>query len=179
MIHEWDSSQEPARKEEDFDMVIRRFKDEDAQPVSDMIIKALRISNSKDYSARELEEIAGHMQPEDIKKRAGWTHFYVVLEGDFIVGSGAIGPYWDSLEESCLFTIFVDPNWQGKGIGRKIIETLEQDAYFKRARRIEIPASITGVDFYRKMGYDFKEGGEQVDAEGLYRLEKFRTKQQY
>ena len=31
MIHEWDSSQEPARKEEDFDMVIRRFKDEDAQ----------------------------------------------------------------------------------------------------------------------------------------------------
>ena len=78
-----------------------------------------------------------------------------------------------------LFTIFVDPNWQGKGIGRKIIETLEQDAYFKRARRIEIPASITGVDFYRKMGYDFKEGGDQVDAEGLYRLEKFRTKQQY
>lgn len=52
---------------------------------------------------------------------------------------------------------------------------MEQDEYFLRATRVEIPASITGVDFYRKMGYVFKEGGDQVDEEGLYRLEKNRT----
>lgn len=62
----------------------------------------------------------------------------------------------------------------GRGIGRKIIETLEQDEYFLRAKRIEIPASITGTPFYRKMGYDYKNGICTPDEEGLLRLEKYR-----
>lgn len=36
------------------------------------------------------------------------------------------------------------------------METLEQDDYFFRAKRIEIPASITAVKFYKKFGYDYK-----------------------
>jgi GNAT superfamily N-acetyltransferase len=73
-----------------------------------------------------------------------------------------------------LFTIFVLPEYQGKGIGREIIQTLEKDEYFLRAKRIEIPASITGTPFYRKMGYDYKNGIDKPDDEGLLRLEKFR-----
>ena len=91
-----------------------------------------------------------------------------------IVGCGAIGSYWGKTDESSLFNIFVLPEYQGKGIGRAIIQTLEQDEYFLRAKRIEIPASITACAFYRKMGYDYKNGVVQVDEEGLYRLEKFR-----
>ena len=90
-----------------------------------------------------------------------------------IVGCGAIGPYWGKEDESSLFTIFVLPEYQGQGIGRKIIETLEQDEFFLRAKRVEIPASITACEFYRKMGYDYKNGIAVVDEEGLYRLEKF------
>jgi len=71
-------------------------------------------------------------------------------------------------------TIFVLPELHGKGIGRKIIETLEKDEYFLRARRIEIPASITACDFYKKMGYHYKDGIKKLDDEGHYRLEKFR-----
>ena len=44
-----------------------------------------------------------------------------------------------------------------------------------RAKRIEIPSSITACEFYRKMGYDFKNGENTIDDEQLYRLEKFRT----
>jgi len=66
------------------------------------------------------------------------------------------------------------PTYQGQGIGRLIIETLEQDTYFQRARRVEIPASITGLEFYQHMGYDFKDGRDVVDEEQLYRLEKVR-----
>ena len=54
------------------------------------------------------------------------------------------------------------------------METLEQDEFALRARRIEIPASITGLPFYQKMGYSFKDGTNEVDEERLYRLEKFR-----
>ena len=101
-------------------------------------------------------------------------HFYVVCDDNKLVGCGAIGPYWDKEDESSLFTIFVLPEYQGKGIGKKIIETLEQDEYFLRAKRIEIPASITGTPFYRKMGYDYKNGISTPDEEGLLRLEKYR-----
>lgn len=34
------------------------------------------------------------------------------------------------------------------------------------------------VEFYRKKGYDYKNGKKELDEEQLYRLEKFRKKQQ-
>ena len=46
-----------------------------------------------------------------------------------------------------MFEPIVLPDYQGKGIGRKIIETLENDEYGLRANRIEIPASITVIDY--------------------------------
>lgn len=155
-------------------MHIRRFEASDAQAVSDLIVKTLRISNTRDYPPELMEELVAHMQPGDILGRASWTHFYVAVEDEAIIGCGAIGPYWDKADESSLFTIFVLPEWQGKGVGRRIVETLEADEYALRARRIEIPASITGLEFYKRLGYTYKDGNESVDEEGLYRLEKFR-----
>lgn len=153
---------------------IRRFQNADADEVSALIIRTLRKSNSTDYSKEYIENDVRAFSPEGVIKRAGWTHFYVVCYGTVIVGCGAIGPYWDKEDESSLFNIFVLPEYQGRGIGRKIIETLEQDEFFLRAKRIEIPASITACEFYKKMGYTHKSGIEVVDEERLFRLEKFR-----
>ena len=152
----------------------RRIETADAAEVSELIAKTLRITNSKDYSQEYIEKDVAQFTPEKVMERACWTHFYVFCDGDRIVGCGAIGPYWGSETESSLFNIFVLPEYQGKGIGRRIIETLEADEYALRAKRIEIPASITACTFYRKMGYDYKNGIDTVDAEQLYRLEKRR-----
>ena len=155
-------------------MHIRRFQEADANEVSNLIAKTLRTTNSKDYSSEYIENNINLITPEFLIQRSQWTHFYVVCDEDVVIGCGAIGPYWDKQDESSLFTIFVLPEYQGKGIGRKIIETLESDEFFLRARRIEIPASITACEFYRKMGYNFKNGINVVDEEQLFRLEKFR-----
>ena len=66
------------------------------------------------------------------------------------------------------------PDCQGKGVGKAIVETLERDPFALRAKRIEIPASITGLPFYLKMGYSYKNGIAEPDEERLYRLEKRR-----
>ena len=155
-------------------MNIRRFEEKDAQEVSALIARTLRTTNIKDYSPEFIENEVKVLTPEYIAWRASWTHFYVVCDGETIIGCGAIGPYWGSETESSLFTIFVLPEHQGRGIGRKIIQMLEQDEFALRARRIEIPASVTARDFYRKMGYDYKNGVDRTDEEQLYRLEKFR-----
>ena len=155
-------------------MKIRRFRKADAEAISALLAVTLRTTNIKDYSSEYIENQVKTHQPQNILERASWTHFYVVCDDEKIVGSGAIGPYWGKTDESCLFTIFVLPEYQGNGIGRKIIQTLEQDEYFLRAKRIEIPASITAVAFYRKMGYDYKNGITTPDSEGLLHLEKFR-----
>ena len=155
-------------------MIIRRIEESDARSVSELIRRTISISNKKDYPEDLMDQLIAIETPEHVLERASWTHFYVVLEGEDIIGCGAIGPYWGKEDESSLFTIFVDPDCQGKGIGRAIKETLENDEYFLRAKRIEIPASITGVPFYLKMGYHYKDGISEPDEEHLIRMEKNR-----
>ena len=152
-------------------MEIRLFRHEDAAEVAQVVAETLRISNSKDYSPEYIEETISSHSAEVLIERAKWGHMYVACDKTRIVGCGAIAGYWGSTTESILLTIFVLPEYQGKGIGRQIIRTLEEDEYFLRAERIEIPASITAVDFYRKMGYHFKNGIAELDDEQIYRLE--------
>jgi len=156
------------------DNALRRFEDKDAEVVSRLIIKTLWVSNIKDYSEQYIEDIVKMFTPECLINRATWTHFFVACDGGLIVGCGAIGPYLGSDDESCLFNVFVLPKYQGKGVGRMIVETLEQDEFFIRARRTKVPASITACEFYKKLGYAHKGGIKAVDEVGLFCLEKCR-----
>ena len=155
-------------------MIIRRFAESDAEAVSQMIRTTIEISNKKDYPEELMDELIRSETPEHVIGRSGWTHMYVAQDEGKIIGCGAIGPYWGKEDESSLFTIFVLPEYQGKGVGRKIVETLEQDEFFIRAKRVEIPASITGVPFYLRMGYHYKNGISEPDGEHLIRMEKNR-----
>ena len=158
-------------------MIIRRFENTDAVEVSALIVTTLRTTNIKDYSQCYSENEILQLQPEHILQRAGWMHLYVVCEEKKIIGCGGIGPFWGKTDESGLFNIFVHPVHQRQGVGRAIIETLEEDDYFTRARRVEIPASITGTPFYLKMGYSYKNGVTVPDEEGLIRLEKYKDEE--
>ena len=155
-------------------ITIREFEIKDAEAVSALIAKTMRTTNVKDYTAEVIENTISRLTSENIIQRAGWMHFYVVCECDTIIGCGAIGSYWGKLDESSLFNIFVLPEYQGKGVGRKIVETLEQDEFFLRAKRIEIPSSITASEFYRKLGYNYKNGIKIIDEEHHIPMEKIR-----
>lgn len=154
-------------------MLVEIVKENEIQKMCEMIERSIRNSDfAKFYPQKTLEEIIKNSDYQHMKQRASWTHFYVVKENKKIIGCGAIGPYWDSFTESCLFTIFVDPEYQGKGYGRKIIETLESDEFAKRANRIEVHAAMSAIPFYRKMGYEHKNG-ELIFEDGHFDLEKF------
>lgn len=160
---------------ENENIVIRLFEEKDAVEVANIIIENYITINIRDYSLDYIEEHVRKTDHKFIINRASWTHFYVVEKDNKLVGCGAIGPYWDSETESSLFNIFVLPEYHNQGLGRLIIETLEQDEYYKRAERIEVPSSIYGLEFYKKFGYTHKKGFEKLDEEGIYRLEKYKT----
>ena len=154
-------------------ITIRRFVEADAEAVQNIIHRGLREVNGKDYPAELMEEYCSHFTLEKIKSQADYAHTYVALADHKVIGTGSISPYWGSETESFLRTIYVQPEYIGKGVGPAIIRTLEQDEYFLRANRIEIPSSVTAVKFYEKMGYVPKNGIEP-DDEGIIPMEKFR-----
>jgi len=152
----------------------RRIAEADAEEVSKLVVRNFLEVNSKDYGLDVMKQLANVFTAEKILQTASYAHMYVFEWKGQIVGVGAISSFWGSETESILLTIFVQPELHGKGVGRQIIRTLESDELFTRASRIEIPASITATEFYRKLGYDFKNGIKELDDEGHYRLEKFR-----
>ena len=153
---------------------VRRFREEDADEVSRLIVRNFLEVNSKDYGIAAMEELANVYDSGKVLNIASYAHMYVFEWNGMIVGTGSISSFWGSETESILLTVFVLPEFHGKGIGRKIIHTLEQDPFYIRASRIEIPASITAAEFYRKFGYDYKNGVMELDEEQHYRLEKFK-----
>ena len=154
-------------------LLIRLFVESDAGAVQTIIHRGLREINGKDYPAEGIEEYCAYFTLDKIKSQANSAHMYVAVSGNKIVGTGSIAPYWGSKTESILLTIYVLPERIGQGIGTAIINALEQDEYFVRANRIEIPSSITAVKFYQKLGYSPKNG-IVPDDEGIVRVEKFR-----
>ena len=155
-------------------LLIRLFSDSDAEAVQNIIHRGLREINEKDYPAELIEEYCAYFTLKKIKSQANSAHMYVAILSDKVIGTGSIAPYWGSEKESILLTIYVLPEMIGQGVGSAIINALEQDEYFLRANRIEIPSSTTAVKFYQKMGYSFKEGSIP-DKEGLIYMEKFRN----
>jgi GNAT superfamily N-acetyltransferase len=143
------------------------------EAIQKMIEKTVRGEKFSSYYPKStIDGVVESLNFEGIKQRMQCTHFYVAKIDNAIIGCGAIGPYWDSEVESSLFTIFVDPDFQGQGIGRKIIEALESDEFFVRAKRIEIPASMLAIPFYKKCGYEHKNGKLNYE-DGHFALEKF------
>lgn len=158
-------------------IISRLFSESDAQMVSNLVATTMLTTNIKDYTREYLEKDIKERTPYFFIKLSQYAHCYVFIDKncDEIIGYGAIGPYWDKKDESSLFNIFIRPDYQGRGIGRKLIYTLENDPFFKRAKRIEVPASITALEFYEKMGYTFKNDDSRLDDERLFHLEKYNS----
>lgn len=158
------------------EVTVRPYQEEDAEAIVRLIARNFREVNVKDYGAEAMEELVASHDVNWFKGVAEYANVYVFWRKEKIVGVGSISSFWGSLTESILLTVFVLPELHHQGIGSFIIDTLEADELFLRAGRIEIPASITAVEFYRKKGYDYKNGVKELDDEQHYRLEKFRKK---
>ncbi len=154
---------------------IRPYRKEDSEELSSLVAYTLEKSNGRDYTSQYLRDIARMYSPEFFLREASKTHFYVVHDRERLIGCGGIQESTENKEASYLLSIFVLPEYQGKGIGKRIMEVLERDEYFLHSSRAELCSSITAVEFYRKQGYEFKDGISVPDGNGVIKMVKAKA----
>jgi GNAT superfamily N-acetyltransferase len=127
-------------------ITVRRFCPSDADTLSKIITRCLREVNSKDYPASLIEKMCTHFTPDTIRSLAEQREMYVAeLDGETV---GTV-----SRHENKVYTMFVNPDCAGSGVGSRLMGHIEGLAAGEGYDFMETGASITAHDFYRKRGY--------------------------
>ena len=134
---------------------IRKFKDENALEVSDLIRKTLYEENSKYYPKSVIKFMVSEFTPKFLVELSKEREFFVANEKSKIIGT-------ITLIKDYIGTVFVNPDYLYKGIGTKLMETIENLAKERKIEKLRLNSSINAVDFYEKLGY---EKGEQSQSE--------------
>lgn len=125
---------------------VRKFREEDAVPVSNIIKMGFRSIISDDYSKESVEWQIEENSPKKLIKKAKKVKYYVAVEGDKIVGFGGYNA-------EKVHTFFVDPEIHGKGIGSKILKRVLSDAKENGIKSVKCWATFNAVKFYSKFGF--------------------------
>ncbi|MFH1851519.1 MAG: GNAT family N-acetyltransferase [Candidatus Neomarinimicrobiota bacterium] len=92
------------------------------------------------------------------RRRSGYWFIFAESEGR-VVGYTCFGPIPCTAAGFDLYWITVHPDWQGRGIGRELLERTEKAIRRRRGQRIYIetsgrPVYATTRAFYGRCGYD-------------------------
>ena len=75
-------------------------------------------------------------------------------------------------DEGCLFAAFVMPEYEGKGIGRRLVKLAEQELFkYHEMAWLETDQNSRAMQFYIHLGWFVKSNINNTDV----RLEKYRS----
>jgi GNAT superfamily N-acetyltransferase len=115
----------------------------DAEGISRIVIRTLRETNARDYSPDIITALVSNYSPERITSLIANREAYVACLHGTIIGTA-------SLQGCAVRTVFVDPKYQGKGVGAKLMDVVERFARAKSLTTLRVPSSLTAQDFYKE-----------------------------
>jgi N-acetylglutamate synthase-like GNAT family acetyltransferase len=154
---------------------IEEYQEKDIGEISDMIIRNIMEVDIKDYGKEEAKKLINKYYTKDklkeeFKER---TKVYVAKQNGTIVGTAGIDKSWYNDDgEYWILSVFVKPENHKKGIGTKLIKKVEEYAKEINAKKLIVPATITGCEFYRKNGYKYVNDRKELNKENMYMMEK-------
>lgn len=98
-------------------VLIRPFRAEDASAVATLVQRCLRDVNSRDYPLSVIDKMCAHFTAARFLELAKSRSIYVA-DDNRVVGTV-------SRDGNKVFTMFVDPNSAGQGIGRELMGHIE------------------------------------------------------
>ncbi|MDJ1134481.1 GNAT family N-acetyltransferase [Streptomyces iconiensis] len=124
---------------------VRPFRPGDAPRVAEIVRRCLREVNSRDYPAHIIDKMCAHFTAERFTELSR-SRLISVAEDTRVLGTV-------SREGNTIYSMFVDPDLAGRGIGRQLMEHIEAEAARDGFGHMETGASITAHHFYLKLGY--------------------------
>lgn len=126
--------------------LIRIAMTADAAAINQIIIGTLRESNAQDYSAEIINQVALNFSPQAILCLMTQRQVFVAIVRNRIVATA-------SLDQDVVRSVFVEPAYQGKGIGRQLMKSIQSSAIAEGRNLLRVPSSITAEGFYASLGF--------------------------
>jgi predicted N-acetyltransferase YhbS len=126
--------------------IVRAATVDDAPAVSRVILDALRQSNAKDYSPEVIERVGASFSPLALLNLFEQREVFVAVYDERIVGTA-------SLDGRAVRTVFVAPEVQRRGVGRRLMEVVEDAARKAGIEVLVVPSSVTAEQFYADLGF--------------------------
>jgi GNAT superfamily N-acetyltransferase len=127
------------------EVVTRRATAGDAEAVYEIVLRALRETNARDYPASVIDRLVLTL-PEGVASKLEEWHAYVAVVDGRIVGTA-------SLNDRTVRAVFVHPDYQGRGIGTELMNSVENAASVQSESTLSVQSSITAQPFYAKRGF--------------------------
>ena len=140
----------------------REFRPADLAAVYELLMKTADISFQGVYAPSAIRHCKEHHTREQILTDAqeGYT---VVLENDGrIIGTG-------TLVDDKIGRVYVNPPDQGRGLGKRIMDLLEQRARTDSCEQLFLHSTVVAKRFYESLGYhiEAEKSAEMEDAQHL------------
>ncbi|MFN3648860.1 MAG: GNAT family N-acetyltransferase [Armatimonadota bacterium] len=128
---------------------IRPAIEDDALGLWQLRAAAIRHGAREHYSPEQIEVWVGRRTPESY--HASIRKGRIVAAEDAngtVVGFGQLEPETREVE-----AVYVQPAWTRRGIGTRLLRTLEERARTAGLERLHLDASLNAVPFYEQSGY--------------------------
>lgn len=142
-------------------ITIRDITPSDYTSAAECICKTIRISQATIYPPRLRGLMCRKYESDNFSKKAQEIRYFVAIETATGRLVGIIG-----LKDNQLRTFFVDPDWQRKGIGRKLYNHLESVAKEQGVTSLTLEGSPLGQPVYLSFGFRHIQS-VQKEKEGI------------
>lgn len=112
--------------------------------------------NYKDYTATQFAKYLANFTEDWLIDIINTRHYYEVWYQGKIIGCGGVSRDYSQVKQSYFTAIFISPDYQRKGVGKELIQFLENDEWCLCSNLIEIPSSKSSHEFYHKCGYKYR-----------------------
>jgi N-acetylglutamate synthase-like GNAT family acetyltransferase len=143
-------------------VIVRRANVFDIVKIWSVRTAAIKSIDKKIYSNSEVNIWASTSMPENFDQIIQELQWYVAIEDDKIIGTGFL-----DIKNQEIGGIFVEPNFQKKGIGKEMLKTLEKIASDNGLKMLNLDATLNATNFYKANGYNIISKGKYHHVSGL------------
>lgn len=144
-------------------ITIRYATSEDIKIIKEIIKHSILELCKEYYTMNELQSLLA--QYPDFQRYQKWLADRVLLVAENDCGRVGFAQYFPDIEY--IEAVHVLPGYTNQGIGKQLVEKIEQIARQHGAEKIRLDASLNAEKFYRKCGYEQKQGSVYICNNGM------------